>query len=81
MRFLDSFAFMASSLDKLGKTLKSFPHLDHYFPKDKIHLITRKLPYCYDYIYSFEKFNEETIPPKEAFYNRLNNSEIDDKRI
>ncbi|KAJ9585420.1 hypothetical protein L9F63_002803, partial [Diploptera punctata] len=68
MRFLDSLAFMSSSVDILAKNLKYFPHLENHFPKDKIEIITRKLPYCYDYIDSFEKFKEETIPPKESFY-------------
>ncbi|UYV67414.1 hypothetical protein LAZ67_5000503 [Cordylochernes scorpioides] len=71
MRFLDSFSFLSSSLDNLSKTLKHFPHLEHNFPKDKISLITRKLPYCYDYIDSFDKFKEETIPPKRNFVKTL----------
>lgn len=32
--------------------------------------------YCYDYIDSYEKFEEKKLPPKEAFYNRLKKEHI-----
>ncbi|XP_076298346.1 uncharacterized protein LOC143217694 [Lasioglossum baleicum] len=52
-RFIDSFKFLNSSLDKKG-----------VFP--------------YDYLTSDDKLNDTCLPPREAFYNRLNGSDISD---
>lgn len=41
-------------------------------------LLLRKNVYCYDYVDSHDKFREITIPPKEAFYNRLKSEHISD---
>ena len=35
--------------------------------------------YPYDYIDSFERFSETSLPPKEALYSRSNDSEISDE--
>ena len=35
--------------------------------------------YPYEYIDSWERFDENTIPPKEAFYSELNLENITDK--
>ena len=39
----------------------------------------RKGIYPYEYIDSWERFDEKTIPPKEAFYSKLNLENITDK--
>ena len=39
---------------------------------DKLFLLLRKGIYPYEYIDSWKKFNENIIPPKEAFYSKLN---------
>ena len=39
---------------------------------DKFFLLVRKGIYPYEYMDSWEKFNENTIPPKKAFYSELN---------
>ena len=36
----------------------------------------RKGIFPYDYLDSFDKFNEDKLPNKEAFYNRLYNSNV-----
>ncbi len=77
IRFLDTFKFMASPLVNLVQNLKEFPCLSEYF-SDK-DLLTQKGIYPYDYMDSFERFNETQIPSKENFYNKLNNSHIPDK--
>ena len=41
--------------------------------------ISRKVIYPYKYMDSRDKFNENTIPPKEAFYRKLNLENITDK--
>jgi len=76
IRFIDSFKFMASSLDGLVSNLVCESIVTHlcltkkYFP-EKIQLITRKGVYPYDYMSDFKKFKENQLPPKEAFYLRL----------
>ena len=37
----------------------------------KTDLLTEKGVYPYDYMNTFDKFNEEQLPSKEQFYNRL----------
>ena len=39
----------------------------------------RKGIYRYEYIDSWERFDENKIPPKEAFYSELNLGNITDK--
>ena len=57
LRFIDSFKFLSSSLDKLSKNLKpsQFKELSKYFPKEYLDLITKKLAYPYEYMASPEK--------------------------
>ena len=38
----------------------------------------RKGVYPYEYMDSWEKFNETSIPPKEAYYSKLNEEDISD---
>ena len=45
---------------------------------DKLSLLFRKGIYPYEYMDSWERFNENTIPPKEAFYSKLNLEIISD---
>ena len=42
-------------------------------------LILRKGVYPYEYMDSFEKFNEASLPPKETFYSKLADSHISDE--
>ena len=75
IRFLDSFKFMASSLEGLVRNLaksdlSKFIQTKKEFVK-KYELMTKKGIYPYDYN-GIEKFSEEKLPPKEAFYSKLN---------
>ncbi|XP_042912888.1 uncharacterized protein [Parasteatoda tepidariorum] len=78
LRFLDSFRFMASSLDQLARNLTEdqFKLIQRYFSSDHLALLLRKGVYPYDYINHADKFNETVLPPQEAFYNRLNETNI-----
>ena len=51
LRFIDSFQFMAESLDKLSSNLKrdNFKHTDLQFPVDKLHLLLCKGVFPYEY--------------------------------
>ena len=43
---------------------------------DKFVLLLRKDVYPYEYIDSWERFNETSLPDKEAFYSKLNEEGI-----
>ena len=80
LTFIDSFQFMSSSLDKLVSNLPrgSFKYTSQVFKGKKLDLMARKGVYPYDYMDSFEKFNEK-LPSKEDFYSILNNEYISDE--
>ena len=42
-------------------------------------MLLRKGVYLYEYINSWEKFNETVLPPKKAFYSNLNLENISDE--
>ena len=76
-RFIDSFKFMASSLDKLSSYLTEFKHLKNEFDhgdENTLKLLMRKGEFPYEYIDSFEKLQETQLPSKEEFYNKLNDT-------
>ena len=81
IRFIDSFKFMATSLDKLVNNLPEddFINLSLYYSGDKFNLLARKGVYPYEYMDSLEKLKETKLPPKEAFYSRLNDGGIIDE--
>ncbi|XP_074038757.1 uncharacterized protein [Leptinotarsa decemlineata] len=65
---------MSSSLDTLVSYLSDFPNLISQFSNlsnDQQQILTKKGVMPYDYIDSFEKFNEDCLPPIETFYNKL----------
>ena len=78
LRFIDSFKFLFSSLEKLSKHLKigQFKELSKYFPKEHLDLINKKLAYPYEYMDTPEKFEETCLPPIEKFYSSLNNENV-----
>ncbi|GFU20139.1 uncharacterized protein TNCV_2557311 [Trichonephila clavipes] len=70
---------MNSSLDSLAKNVKEFRETAKYFPKDKLDLVTRKGVYPYDYMDSWEKYEETRLPNKKEFYSKLNEVDISDE--
>lgn len=84
-KFLDSFQFMAESLENLVKNLyndkNEFKFLRKFTsfngrPVD-INDFMRKGVYPYSYFDSFERFNEVVFPPIEAFHNDLSDEACD----
>ncbi|KAB0795158.1 hypothetical protein PPYR_11997, partial [Photinus pyralis] len=81
-RFIDSFRFMSSSIDKLSaylgdeqKTItKSYSRNDTEF-----NLLTRKGVFPYEYLDCWEKLDETALPPKDAFFSHLHNEDITDE--
>ena len=78
LRFIDSFKFMSSSLDSLVNKLVKGGHEFWEFEKytsEQRELLIRKGVYPYEYMDSWEKF-EEPLPKIDEFYSKLNMSGI-----
>ena len=80
IRYIDSFKFMASSIDSLSKNLlrEQFREMNKVF-EGETDLLVRKGVYPYDYMDNFERFNETDLPPLNEFYSQLNDSNVDVK--
>ncbi|XP_022794378.1 uncharacterized protein LOC111333124 [Stylophora pistillata] len=81
LRFIDSFKFMASSLDRLVGNLSSdsFENTGNHFRGEKLELVKRKGVYPYEWMDSIEKLDETELPPKEAFFSVLSGCGITDE--
>ena len=84
-RFIDSFKFMSCGLDSLVKNLTGngtddsrIVHTKNRF-QEKTSLCLRKGVYPYDYMNGPERLLETQLPPKSAFYSKLNNKDISDE--
>ena len=87
LRFLDSYQFMGSSLETVVDNLTSVEGEKHFkqfrkaFPSEQqAKLLLQKNEYCYDYIDSFDKFEETKLPARDAFFNRLTNEALSEER-
>ncbi|KYQ47211.1 hypothetical protein ALC60_13768, partial [Trachymyrmex zeteki] len=81
LRFIDSYRFLASSLDKLASFLnndklrvlrREFSDLS----EEDFNLLTRKGVFPYEYIDYSEKVNELYLPPRESFYSSLRDNTV-----
>ena len=72
---------MASSFDKLSSNLKidQFVNLKKYRSGNQLSLLLRKGVYPYDYVDCLKKFDETSLPPKEAFFSKLTGEGITDE--
>ena len=73
---------MASSLDSLknnlvcgGRKLTGFED----YSESQYELLMRKGIYSYEYMSSWDKFEETQLPPKRSLYSNLNMTAISDK--
>ena len=64
-----------------NESIKNFQTLHKFWSGDlnKFFLLLRKGIYPCEYIDSWQRFDENTITPKEAFYSELNLENITDK--
>jgi len=81
--FVDSFQFMATSLDELCKGMRKegvndFVHTTRHFRRDDI--FYQNGIYPYDYVTGPSKLHDTALPPKVAFYNSLTDEHIDDEQ-
>ena len=79
--FKDSYFFLNKSLDYLTKTIDDNDRisLKQEFGEENYQLLTRKGIYPYDYFDNTKKYNEENLPDKEEFFNKINNKNISDE--
>lgn len=83
LKFIDSFRFMAASLDKLSSYLPSEEKLIlknefRDLEPEKCALLERKGVFPYDYLDCWEKMEETALPSKENFYSKLMDEQISD---
>ena len=66
--FIDSMQFMNFSLEKLVKNLadNDFKYLTQEFRSKNLELLKQKDAYPYEYMVSFQRFNEEKLPDKNV---------------
>ena len=78
--FIDSTQFMNSSLDKPVKNLsdEDFKYLVEEFGSKNLELSKQKGAYLYEYMNSFERFNEEKLPARKDFFSSTKKGKIDD---
>ena len=82
LRFIDSFKFMSSSLDSLVNNLVRGNNIFFGFEvnnEPQYKLLIQKGIYPYEYMDDSDKFKETILPPKEAFFCKLNMSGVSDQ--
>ena len=69
--FIDSMQFLSASLDKLVKNLsdEDFKYLVEEFGSKNLKLLKQKSTYPYEYIDSFERFNQKKLPVTKYFFS------------
>ena len=80
LRFIDSAQFLLASLDKLVKASKDF-HITNKFEPDlsRQALLLKKGVYPYEYMDSWERFEETQLPVIEKFYSTLTDEGISEQ--
>lgn len=85
LTFMDSYQFMASSLDSLSTNLKK-GGLDNFIEckkkfknNEQLDLITSKGVYPYDFMNTFDKFNLPSLPSMKDFHSQLSEKDITKK--
>ena len=78
LRFLDSYRFLSSSLQKLILSLNSFPHMTANGFEDE--LFKKKLAYPYEF-FSLENIHHQLNLTKQHYWSTLNQTYADDEDI
>ena len=76
IRFLDSFRFMPSSLAELASNLSQHYNLSMFFGGSELELVKKKGVYPCDYMDSFKRLSETSLPAHDHFYSKLNDTSI-----
>src|SRR5436190_906054 len=83
LRFIDSYKFLTSSLDKLASfwsknKLKILQSQFQNLSSENFNLLTRKGVFPYEYIDCVNKLNDVSLPSRESFYSSLTGNTISD---
>ena len=72
--------FMNFSLDKIVKNSshEEFKYLVEEFGSENLELLKQKGAYPYEYVNSFERFNEKKLPARKYFYSSTKDGKIGD---
>ena len=87
--FIDNMEFMNPSLDKVVKNLsdEDFKYLVDEFGSKNLELLKQKGACPYEYMNSFERFNEEKLHARKCFHSSIkkgkigNDGKISDRHI
>jgi hypothetical protein len=78
-RFLDSYRFMAESIEKLSSFLpnekKSITKIFYSDPA-QFDLVTRKGVFPYEYLDNWDKLQDNCLPERQAFYSKITFGEL-----
>ena len=81
LRFLDSYRFMSSSLEKLAANVPDESlhiMMQHYTNREEFNLLRRKGVYPYEWMNDDSKFDERQLPSIEHFYSSLRGEGVTD---
>lgn len=81
-RFLDSFRFMASSLDTLSSYLNDEQKVTtrkFFCDNNKFKMVNRKGVFPYEYVDSWDKLKDNILPSQDKFFSSLNEENISDE--
>ena len=78
--FIDSMQFINISLDKLVRNMsgEDFKYLVEEFGFENLELLKQKDAYPYEYMNSFERFNEEKLPARKYFFSSIKKGKTSD---
>ncbi|MGH9021455.1 MAG: hypothetical protein ACRDV0_10690 [Acidimicrobiales bacterium] len=82
LRFIDSFKFLAASLENLGNGLSTHELKEtrkNFVNESQFNLMRKKGVFPYSFIDSMEKMNNPTLPTKNQFYDHLREEHISDE--
>ena len=78
--FIDSMQFINISLHKLVKNMsdEGFKYLVEEFGSENLELLKQKDAYPYEYMNSFERFNEKKLHARKYFFSSIKKGKISD---
>ena len=82
LRFIDSFRFMPSSIEKLASYLQNENKkitMKHSKNSNEFELLTRKGVFPYEHVDNMRKLDETELPSKSAFFSQLNDENVFDE--
>ncbi|KAL9953136.1 hypothetical protein ACROYT_G040499 [Oculina patagonica] len=80
LRFIDSLNFLQGSLDSLVSAApKESLKITKSLSSQNFELLFKKRIYPYEYMDSWDRFSETSLPEKEKFYSKLNDDHITDE--